>query len=1496
MNSHQRATQTMQPLMPACLLPLAAEIRRSIRLALESLQSLEQANAASTLFYQAGAALELAGIDGVPALTALLQRLLASVAAGSVPLTNELVSAVRRSGNALLSYLDATLRGQPVPALSLFPLYRDLYALQGNGNVNPAALLSLHAVSALPLPDSLVADIAHPREQYEQALLEFLRSSEAHTRQHAAQKMAAVIDAIVQRQRTAAALPHWQILQGFTQLIAAGAQPASAKTLLAGIGRLIRHLDAGSDARVPAQLVREALFDIACASISTPLTQQIVAAYRLGWQLPVGYELALPNQEQMNAEALADFAVALAEVKSALENGDADAMLATTTVPAALRVLAAQAAGLSLPAGLSLTVQQLAECCAASDVRGHHAVPLAACLILIEQGLEEPEAMESSYAHSHAALQAALACCITVNKVHNVNSASTALPRLCDSRQQQLAWTALAATIAQTLALLENRLDAALQATSMVSVWPALDGMLAQVGGALSLIGEWRAVEQVRALRDMLAALEADDANADQATSAAALATRFAELVQQVAGLSWHAATAEESAAPALALITPIAAEELSLDMPLPDVEVPAVVEPAELTVTTDQGLTLSPALHAIYLEEAQGLIAHIIESIQQWCAAPHEPFLHAATRALHSLIGSSATVGFQAIQELATALEILLEDFLVAGAQPCDSDCVLLLESGAALDTMLAQLLANQLPVQQSALAQQLLDLSQKRRAAVMPAPLMPVPVSADVEEVEEINESTASSEPVEIEIDAQPAQTSAIPDPELLAIFIEEATELLFQLEQQLRAWQTEPAAPSPAPSLLRILHTLKGSARMAGAVALGEQLHQMENTLSQAESVGPAQIESLLVDLDCAMQLFAQLTPPAQSVQSTPVVATRSRREPPRAQQLQLRVRTDLLERVASSAAELVVGGARVNGELQQQRHALAELNDNLGRLRSQLREVEIQAETQIASSVAQSATREFDPLEFDRFTSLQELTRMMAETMADVMSVQRMLSRHVDSAALAMTAQLRHARTLQDDFRRVRIVQFSSIAERLHLLVRQVAHELARQVRLELQGGSVELDRSMLDKLGAPLEHLLRNAIAHGIEPPAQRLAAGKPAEGVVQITLAQQGNDIILQISDDGRGLDNERIRAQAVRAGLVAPDAQLTDAEIAALIFEPGLSTAAELTTLSGRGIGMDAVRADLQAQGGSIKVYSARASGTCFTLVLPLTLATTQVVLAKAGGTQIALPSAMVQQVLQLPAAQIRQARAAGSLAWRGEQLPLHNLATLMGQDLVSSLREELVPVVILRQLDGLLAIELDAVTGNREVVVKNIGPQLSQLAGLAGATVLADASIVLIINPLPLVEAAARRQRAGVVMARAETVVHAAAVVPLILVVDDSLTVRRVSQRLLEKHGYATLLARDGFDALEKLAAANGITPAVMLFDIEMPRMDGFDLLRHVRQDARLAAIPVVMITSRTAERHREHAMALGATAYLGKPFQETELLALLAQLCAQSTEAEA
>ncbi len=667
--------------------------------------------------------------------------------------------------------------------------------------------------------------------------------------------------------------------------------------------------------------------------------------------------------------------------------------------------------------------------------------------------------------------------------------------------------------------------------------------------------------------------------------------------------------------------------------------------------------------------------------------------------------------------------------------------------------------------------------------------------------------------------------------------------------QLDQQLRVWIAEPSDPEAPAQMLRNLHTLKGSARMASEIRLGDEVHKMEQTvaeLSQQFSPDAVSLRVLETTLDQLLQPFVMVTtPPLPSLANgertdmKPAnvgtdmhdaarphqdIAAAPEKTP---QTLQRRVRAEFLDRITTTGAELLVGSSRMTSELQLQRQSVNDLSDNLARLRAKLRELEIQAESRIASGFAPSNVAKFDPLGFDRYTRLHELTRMMSESIVEISSLQRTLLRQLDNASLAVTAQARHARALQADLRRVRTLPFASLSGRLQHLLCQAAREKDCDVVMEIEGGNLEVDRGVLDRITGPLEHLIRNAVAHGIETTVERLSLGKPATGRVRMDLTQQGNILQLQMSDDGRGLDYARIRERTITAGLIASEAQVDEAVLAELIFEPGFLTANKVTELSGRGIGMDVVRAAVIGFGGHLKVLSERGDGTRFIFSLPLTLATMQVVLVTAGPREVALPATLVQHMLQLSFAELAKARAAGELEWQGRHIPLHRLSTLLGQPISGQETVTRIPVAVLRQLDRYLAIELDNVLGHREVVVKNLGPQLAKVPGIAGATVLGDGSITLIINPLPLPEfmAAHADHWASVNPAQAST--HQA---PQILVVDDSITVRRASQRLLERHGYAVLLARDGLDALEQLRMN---APAAVLLDIEMPRMDGFERL---------------------------------------------------------------
>jgi chemosensory pili system protein ChpA (sensor histidine kinase/response regulator) len=447
-----------------------------------------------------------------------------------------------------------------------------------------------------------------------------------------------------------------------------------------------------------------------------------------------------------------------------------------------------------------------------------------------------------------------------------------------------------------------------------------------------------------------------------------------------------------------------------------------------------------------------------------------------------------------------------------------------------------------------------------------------------------------------------------------------------------------------------------------------------------------------------------------------------------------------------------------------------------------------------------------------------------------------------------------------------------VPFSILDERLYRIVRQTTRELDKKAELAIEGSQVELDRSVLERIGAPLEHMLRNALAHGLESSAARTAAGKPESGRIALTLRQESNEIVLTVSDDGAGLDLERLRRKAEERGLLPPGAAPDVAELTQLIFVSGLSTADAVTELAGRGIGMDVVKNEVTAIGGRIDVASERGRGTTFTIYLPLTLAVTQAVLIRAGSNVLAVPSAMVAQVLRLRSEALAAHFGDGQIEFQERAYPLHGLGQLLGGG-SPALVQGYHSVLLLRSGLQRMALHVDELVGNQEIVVKNIGPQLARVPGVSGATVLADGSIVLIVNPVTL----AQRAR----LSPERTAAPASALpaeLPVVMVVDDSLTVRKITARLLEREGYRVLTAKDGVDALEQMKDA---LPAVMLVDIEMPRMDGFDLTRQVRADPRTRHVPIIIISSRTAEKHRNQAMQLGVNAFLGKPYPENELL---------------
>jgi chemosensory pili system protein ChpA (sensor histidine kinase/response regulator) len=773
---------------------------------------------------------------------------------------------------------------------------------------------------------------------------------------------------------------------------------------------------------------------------------------------------------------------------------------------------------------------------------------------------------------------------------------------------------------------------------------------------------------------------------------------------------------------------------------------------------------------------------------------------------------------------------------------------------------------------------------------------------------------------------------------DAELFPIFQDEAQDLLPQLQAQVREWSGQPDQRHPAAACMRTLHTFKGGARLAGAMRLGEMAHRLETAIehlvAREEPLAAADVEPLLGRVDAMSMAFEDLCkapaaapaaarpaeveavaalvdePPAnvaraeapgdlpapagaidwsRFAQAAPVPLAAPERNAPTTPGGAVRVRAALLDRLVNQAGEIAIARARIDADVRQMQSGLAELTESLDRLRRQLRDIEVAAETQIATRIeaAKAQSQAFDPLEMDRFTRFQELTRFMAESVNDVATLQRGLQRALQSSEDQLAAQSRLTRELQDDLLRTRMVEFESLADRLYRTVRQAAKETGKQVRLDIVGGAIEVDRGVLDRMTGPFEHLLRNCVAHGIESPDVREAAGKDRTGLITIAVTQEGNEVGVEVRDDGAGLDLDRIRQRALERGLLHDGVPAGNAELAELIFAPGFSTATGVTELAGRGVGMDVVRSETQSMGGRIETASTRGQGTSFRLVLPLTTAVTQVVMLRCGDLDVAVPSTLIESVRRVPHDEVEAATASGQLAAGDQLLPFYWLAALLGGGARSEASGQVQNVVVIRSAAQRVALQVDEVLGNQEVVVKNLGPQLSRLPALAGVTLLPSGNVALIYNPVALAalygDTARSRMREGALGVAPAAAEPAPSLAPLVLVVDDSLTVRRVTQRLLAREGYRVVLAKDGVEALEKLAEER---PVVMLSDIEMPRMDGFDLLRHVRADAALAGLPVVMITSRTAQKHRDVAAELGADHYLGKPYAEDELLSLVAR----------
>jgi chemosensory pili system protein ChpA (sensor histidine kinase/response regulator) len=586
---------------------------------------------------------------------------------------------------------------------------------------------------------------------------------------------------------------------------------------------------------------------------------------------------------------------------------------------------------------------------------------------------------------------------------------------------------------------------------------------------------------------------------------------------------------------------------------------------------------------------------------------------------------------------------------------------------------------------------------------------------------------------------------------------------------------------------------------------------------------------------------------------------------------------RVDADLLDTMLNNAGEVSIFRARLDQQVNSIDFNLAELARTVTRLKEQLRGLEIETEAQVLNRHQDVEPRrsDFDPLELDRYSSLQQYSRALAETSGDVASIQGLLETLTREAQNLLTQQSRVITELQNSLMRTRMVPFQRHVQRLTRLVRQAANDTGKRAELVVQGAAAELDRQMLERMVAPLEHMLRNAVVHGIETPERRMALGKPDVGRISVTLERDGAEVVIVVSDDGAGIGVKLIREKAISLGLAAAHAKLTDEEAVQLILEPGFSTAGHVTQAAGRGVGMDVVATEVKKLGGGLFIDTTAGKGTRFTIRLPFTLAISQALIVRVAEETYALPLATVEGVVRLPRNIVARhlGKDAPLFEYGGQKYRFQQLGSFVGLGPTRLPESDVsISVALIRAGEHSTALVTDELVGSREIVVKSLGPQISGIRGIAGATILGDGRIVIILDMGSLVRSEWRaRPTETVVLDQRDRRTFA-------LVVDDSITVRRVTQRLLERNGMRVLTAKDGVDAVSLLQEH---LPDIILLDIEMPRMDGYEVAAHVRNDPRLKDIPIVMITSRVSEKHRARAIELGVDDYLGKPYQESQLL---------------
>ncbi|MEG3871423.1 hybrid sensor histidine kinase/response regulator [Microcoleus sp. Z1_B5] len=641
-------------------------------------------------------------------------------------------------------------------------------------------------------------------------------------------------------------------------------------------------------------------------------------------------------------------------------------------------------------------------------------------------------------------------------------------------------------------------------------------------------------------------------------------------------------------------------------------------------------------------------------------------------------------------------------------------------------------------------------------------------------------------------------------------------------------------------------------------------------------------------------------------------------------PNPQRPTIRVDLERLTELVNLVGELVINRtnlelqeSELRGEVKRIRRNIVDLNQFGGQLREEYDRLSFAewrggngnsglgklaaAETEfpmIANGKSSPAHAHFDILEMDRYTEFHSTAAEVIETAQAISQSATKL----DTLAMKFERSTDQLRRITEQLRsrvmQLRVVSFSRAVDHLPRALREMCITYDKDVNLLLVGRDTKIDESLLDALRDPLIHLVRNAFDHGIEIPEVRKASGKPASGQIEIEARHQGGQTIITVADDGKGIDPEMIRRKIVTKGLATEEQaqEFSIAELYDFLFWPGFSTTEGVSDLSGRGVGLDVVRTNLRTVRGTVKVDSRLGKGTSFIIKLPLLLSITDALMVKTDHNKIAVPLDAVEEILHIKASEVHIAGNQPMLWWREEFIRLVRMQDLLEYSVLppdapspDPLTQEEIPVLVLASTEGMLAVAVERLIGQQEIVVKPLPPPLSKPRGVLGTTILGDGRVVNILDVDDLVGQPVVNSSIAAVSGKVQEMPASASRSPQILVVDDSYTIRQLLSLTLTRARYRVVQAKDGVDALEKLQ--NGLDCSLAIVDIEMPRMDGFELLRSIRSTQRFAKIPVAMLTSRSGPKHRQMAMELGANQYFTKPYSEAQLLQAIPKLIHQS-----